>query len=273
MMQSPTHSHLPPADPLREDLFLRGAAQSLAPLRPALFTVRAFRDDLLERLSAPQSQALLLPFAVPEPAGEEEIPGHELPLLLLRRASLAALGARLIEVSWPSPAFPRNPAVMTEALALALQTPVAELTTALQRQLQQRPLILLHPALVAEDAFDREEDGPLRYYTSFLPELLGKVRAQHPLHALQPLSWIALTPLRRFLARALAALWPAPPLASRRAVAARDALVLMERLLDPLRQRRALPIHALPILSVPRLDEADLRAPAGAEEPRLEARP
>lgn len=93
---------------------------------------------------------------------------------------------RMVPISWKRTAGP--PPIKQDylaALAQSLHCNSKDLVSALEQELNEHNLILLHPCV--RDNVD--DPSLLRYYTEWLPELLQEVQSSHVVKTIQPIEW------------------------------------------------------------------------------------
>lgn len=165
--------------------------------RPLLGSHGAQEEALLQAVSAPENRAIFV-------TGGHLRGLSYFCLRTLRSLALQRLG-KIVEVRWDrGPPFPRSRNGCLEALTLALGCTLGELGQVLQGRLTYRNLILFHPLLHGVAG----AEGLVPYYSEWLPELLGRVRAPHQLFCVQPIEWHEAGPLRRLSALLLRGLLP-----------------------------------------------------------------
>lgn len=184
-------------------------------------------------------------------------PGHELILLSGARGQGHVYFLMRVELSLPSD----PPRAVLPVAWVRQPTPTAKgdffaalgktlgcgadgdsLRRELQRRLAQRNLILLHP--LVREGF--EEPALRRYYTEWLPELLGEMSSECSLKCIQPVEWVESSSLARGLVRALGWLYSQPPSWIKRARQSERARDLLATLVST--NNKALPIYRLPDL-------------------------
>lgn len=229
-------------------------------LRPLQCNRTAQWGELLTLIATPRSGILLLP--------GESGQGHERFLLRVRGVLPQDPPRRILEVHWRRP-LPRIKVDFEVALIKALGCRPTELQAALSRQLMHRNLVLLHPCV--REGFD--EDLLVRYYTEWLPALLGEVHHPQGLKAVQPIEWTRAPSWLRILARLAVALWPGRPGWVCRALEDQAALAMLSRIEQKARPR--LPAHRLsPLMDITREHLADfcgtITLPPAQREPFIE---
>jgi len=148
----------------------------IASVRPSLRCNRALQWKTVDDLATDGSHEVIM---VPGVAGQ----AHEHFLERVQRLLRMDPPRSVTSIDWPT--RPRSRDEFREALARALNVPPAALAEELGLRLAHSNIVLLHPCLRARFL----DDSLIKYYTTWLPELIEESQPRMNLKILQPVEW------------------------------------------------------------------------------------